>query len=64
MLTKREKKLMLEAYTSGYVEGMLYVCEGTPIGKLFDRWLNEDVAEGGLTVEMLLDHENKEKGNE
>jgi len=63
MLTKREKKLMYDAFFVGFDCGMNDAENGysnTSLKSLFNEWLNEQVADNGGTIEQLLDFNNKE----
>lgn len=60
MLTEREKKLMRMTYETGFLQGVHDAENGKSnytVAERFEDWLNEDVAEGGYTVERLLSHE-------
>jgi len=56
-ISKRERYLMKQAFDYGIQNEM------GDYGTTVEEWLDEDIAEGGRTVEMLLNHNaNKEKG--
>jgi len=56
MLSERERKLMRWSYEAGFTHGHHFGSEDIPsAGDGFDDWLNEVAAEGGITVEMVVD---------
>lgn len=63
MLTPREKYLVTEAYKQGYETAHNDTVEGeyTDAASCCEDWLDDIVADGGYTVEMLLSHEATEK---
>ena len=67
MLTNREKYLVKEAYLEGFDKGWLteYPKEcsrescftNSEVHELCKNWLNEEVANGDITVEVVMSHE-------
>jgi len=56
MISERERKLMQWSYEAGFTYGHHCGSEDIPsAGDGFDDWLNEVAAEGGITVEMVVD---------
>lgn len=56
MLSERERKLMRWSYEAGFTYGHHCGSEDIPsAGDGFEDWLNEVAAEGGITVEMVVD---------
>ena len=67
MLTNREKYLVKEAYLEGFEEGWSAAIETVVLRQSFftdsrvhascKNWLNEEAADGGITVEMIVSKE-------
>ena len=56
MISERERKLMRWSYEAGFTYGHYCASEDIPgYASDFEKWLNTDAAEGGITVEMVVD---------